>query len=140
MPKTPEKYLAAMRKYHKDNKDSIQKRQEKYRKDNREKLLAQKKKYYQKNKEVFALRNKNQHYKRKFGMTYDSVMEIKESQDYRCLICNAHEDELNASLSLDHCHETNQVRGFLCMKCNTAIGLLQDSPDLLSKAIDYLEK
>ena len=32
-------------------------------------------------------------------------------------------------LSVDHCHETGKVRGLLCHRCNTAIGLLRDDPE-----------
>lgn len=42
-------------------------------------------------------------------------------------------------LVVDHCHVTGKVRGLLCHNCNRALGLLKDSVDNLSKAIDYLK-
>lgn len=39
---------------------------------------------------------------------------------------------------LDHCHATGRVRGVLCIKCNSAIGALGDTPEGLQRAIDYL--
>ena len=42
--------------------------------------------------------------------------------------------------AVDHCHTTNKVRGLLCQKCNTAIGLLEDNITSLENAIKYLEK
>ena len=43
-------------------------------------------------------------------------------------------------LVIDHCHKTHKVRGLLCHICNTALGQLNDSIDLLKKSIEYLEK
>lgn len=42
------------------------------------------------------------------------------------------------SLIVDHCHETNIIRGVLCGTCNTAIGLLGDNLEGVQKAYDYL--
>jgi hypothetical protein len=42
-------------------------------------------------------------------------------------------------LALDHDHTTGEFRGFLCQKCNQAIGLLNDSPELLRIAAEYIE-
>ena len=44
-----------------------------------------------------------------------------------------------AKFCLDHDHVTGEFRGWLCAKCNSALGLMQDSPTILRKAIEYLE-
>lgn len=41
-------------------------------------------------------------------------------------------------LAVDHCHQTGAIRGLLCSRCNTAIGLLYDDPVRLQAAIRYL--
>ena len=41
---------------------------------------------------------------------------------------------------LDHDHETNKFRGWLCDQCNRAIGQLGDNVEGLQKAINYLSK
>jgi hypothetical protein len=57
------------------------------------------------------------------------------AQNGCCAIC-----KLGLSLSIDHCHLTNKVRGLLCRNCNTALGMLKDSPELLQSAIEYLKR
>jgi hypothetical protein len=44
------------------------------------------------------------------------------------------------ALSLDHDHSTGVFRGWLCGRCNTALGLLRDSVDLCLAAARYLRK
>jgi hypothetical protein len=58
-----------------------------------------------------------------------------------CGICGkATEPGRWGNLHIDHCHKTGKVRGVLCSECNSAIGKLKDDPDLLRKAIVYLER
>jgi hypothetical protein len=54
-----------------------------------------------------------------------------------CRICGTSE---GVELHVDHDHRTKKVRGLLCGKCNKAIGLLNDDPDLLMAAKLYLEQ
>ena len=42
-------------------------------------------------------------------------------------------------LATDHDHTTGAWRGVLCQRCNNAIGLFRDNPQLLRLAADYLE-
>lgn len=64
---------------------------------------------------------------------YDLMLNFKNG---RCHICN---ETLATIPHIDHCHYTKQVRGMLCMKCNTAIGSMRDNPALMRKAADYVE-
>tara|TARA_R110000851_G_scaffold180268_1_gene327891 strand:+ start:1082 stop:1534 length:453 start_codon:yes stop_codon:yes gene_type:complete len=41
---------------------------------------------------------------------------------------------------LDHCHETNQFRGWVCRNCNSGIGNLGDNVEGLENAIRYLKR
>ena len=51
-----------------------------------------------------------------------------------CEICNSTED-----LVIDHCHDTNIVRGVLCRFCNLGIGSLKDLKNI-ENAVTYLRK
>ncbi len=67
---------------------------------------------------------------------FDSIL---KSQDYKCAICKVEDSELNRVLSVDHDHSTGKIRGLLCHHCNTGLGLFRDNPELLRRAISYLE-
>lgn len=40
---------------------------------------------------------------------------------------------------IDHCHTSNKVRGILCNRCNTVLGLVADDAALLASLAGYLE-
>jgi len=61
-------------------------------------------------------------------------------QKTNCDLCNRPFNRLKKEPKIDHCHETNLVRGVLCSSCNTGLGLLGDNISSLTKAIDYLNK
>ena len=41
---------------------------------------------------------------------------------------------------VDHDHKTRTIRGILCHKCNTALGLMADDPAKVRALADYLER
>jgi len=41
-------------------------------------------------------------------------------------------------LVLDHCHDTNEFRGYVCTRCNTSVGGLGDNREEILKRIEYL--
>jgi hypothetical protein len=43
-------------------------------------------------------------------------------------------------LSIDHNHETGEVRELLCGDCNTAIGMAKEDPEILQAMISYLKR
>lgn len=78
-------------------------------------------------------------YKRLYGISLEQYNQLFVEQSGRCAICNIHQSELNKALVVDHNHSTSIVRGLLCSKCNTAIGLLQDNSDIINKASIYVK-
>ena len=77
---------------------------------------------------------------RNYGITEAEYNDLFLEQDGHCAICSTHVSEMDRSLAVDHCHETGLVRGLLCMQCNTSLGNLGDSIELLKRAIAYLEE
>ena len=55
--------------------------------------------------------------------------------DSKCAICQ----KSDLRLSVDHCHSTGQIRGWLCHNCNVGLGHFKDDTDLLRAAINYLD-
>jgi hypothetical protein len=100
------------------------------------KLKAQSE-YVQKNKD------KHREWGRKtrlaqYGLTPEQYDEIFARQGGRCAICGTTENGKRKYLSVDHDHETGQVRGLLCGRCNWGIGLLNDDPGIMLRAASYV--
>ena len=77
-----------------------------------------------------------------YGITLEELDTLYEEQEHSCKLCGVHVSELEGKktkLCVDHCHTTGKVRGLLCAKCNSVLGLANDSPAILQKAIDYLK-
>jgi len=78
-----------------------------------------------------------------YGITVEDYAEMLEAQGGGCAICGIRGEDQNGrvkNLAVDHDHATGAVRGLLCHLCNRALGLLQDSPEQLRRALQYLEK
>lgn len=86
--------------------------------------------------------HKNMFLKRHYGITIDCYNEMLANQNGCCAICAKTEaNEIRGkvvSLAVDHDHATGSVRALLCSSCNTALGLFNDSVELLAKAREYV--
>lgn len=82
------------------------------------------------------------HLKNKYGISLEEYEEMLQAQDGRCAICGMTFDleYIPDSPRVDHNHTTGAVRELLCQRCNTGIGMLQESEDILTSAIDYLRR
>jgi hypothetical protein len=74
-----------------------------------------------------------------YGITIDEYDSMVAAQGGGCAICGG-QNWSGKSLSIDHNHNTNKVRGLLCNNCNTAIGLLGERIEVLASAINYLKE
>jgi hypothetical protein len=72
---------------------------------------------------------------RQMGATPEAIQQRRDEQGGGCAICRRHK-----RLLIDHNHTTGAFRALLCSSCNTALGLLQDSPEILQEAIAYLNR
>lgn len=76
---------------------------------------------------------------RRFGITVEQFDALFAACDGRCAICQQPETRARR-LSLDHCHGTKKLRGFLCSRCNLLLGGAKDDPDILERAAAYLRR
>lgn len=85
---------------------------------------------------------------RSFGLTIEDFDRMFEDQCGVCAICHQPETTVDnrwagagvrvRRLSVDHDHVTGQVRGLLCMKCNTRLGYFEKY-GLYSALLAYVE-
>jgi hypothetical protein len=75
---------------------------------------------------------------RNYGITRAEFNALVEAQGGKCAICRGDRIGPGLVLHTDHCHETGRVRGLLCSRCNTAVGLLKNDPALADALAVYL--
>lgn len=77
------------------------------------------------------------------GWSEEAYQTTLELQEGLCAICGELEtltyNGKIRQLQADHCHSTEQTRALICSRCNLLLGKVNDNPDLLRKAADYLE-
>ena len=81
-------------------------------------------------------------YKRRYGITIEQFDAMVVSQNGLCAICQEPFPPIRKKMAIhvDHCHDTNHVRGLLCARCNVGLGLFGDSIDRLVDASAYLKR
>lgn len=108
-----------------------------WKQDNPDKVKASRAAYHQRSRANGVYRAG--HIRRKYGLTPDEEQELWERQGGCCAICGRPlSGPGKPDTHLDHDHATKVVRGFLCIRCNHAIGSFADEPALLEVAIAYL--
>jgi hypothetical protein len=115
---------------------------------NREREIARVKAWQQANPERLKVwREKNRdrrlqqlreiHLRNKFSLTVEEYERIFEAQGGVCALCESPPTP-GISLHVDHDHGTGEIRGLLCVRCNNALGLFREDPDLLKRAARYV--
>lgn len=81
-----------------------------------------------------------------YGISASEYDALYQAQGGVCAICGRAENGVHGRygtvrrLAVDHDHATGRVRGLLCGNCNAAIGHLDDDPERLQRAIEYLTR
>ena len=82
--------------------------------------------------------------KRRYNMTVEDYNILFASQNNCCAICGTDSPEMKMYRGngwvVDHDHDTGQVRGILCCRCNLLLGRAKDSISILENAINYLSE
>jgi len=65
---------------------------------------------------------------------------MHRKQRGRCGICGKKlRSKRYKAFAVDHDHKTGRIRGLLCAKCNTALGLLDDDIERLERAAKWIK-
>ena len=87
---------------------------------------------------ALALGNINRHSKQNgYAECTATRDEIEASYTGFCEVCGVSEADVKGRLCLDHCHVTGNFRGHICRRCNSVLGLVGDSFELLRNAADF---
>lgn len=80
---------------------------------------------------------RNSSLQKRYGITTADFDRMLAEQD-GCAIC--HKEQAETQFYVDHCHGTGRIRGILCPRCNTLVGFIETSADLIPVANNYLRK
>ena len=81
--------------------------------------------------------NRKWNLKSKYNISPEEYNLLLNKQNQVCAICH-NMCITGRKLAVDHNHKTGKIRGLLCSECNNGIGKLKDDPELLKRAIVYL--
>ena len=115
-------------------KDCVKKYHKEWYRENKERQKKNAKRYRKENPDA----NYTHHIKNTYGISKKYYNKMFKDQKGACAICGTHQSELTKRLFVDHCHKEGEVRGLLCHRCNSAIGLLRDDASLIKKAAEYV--
>ena len=78
--------------------------------------------------------------RRRYGITLAKYEQMLCDQNGVCAACGRAPSGTGklSVLHVDHDHVTGELRGLLCHPCNTALGLLQDSPEVVQGLLEYI--
>jgi hypothetical protein len=101
-------------------------------------VTVQNRVYYKNHRKGEVARQRINYLKSKYGITPEDKQRMYREQNSRCAICGKKLTE-PGGCCVDHDHITGEVRGLLCITCNTGIGMLHDDPVITQKATEYLK-
>jgi DNA-binding sugar fermentation-stimulating protein len=110
-----------------------------YRAAHPEKVRAAGAKYYAANRGKAVEKVRKWRLKCVYGLTIEQREQIFTLQGNCCAVCRA-VDPGPRGWQTDHCHDTGNVRGILCVGCNLGLGKFKDNSETLRLAADYLER
>lgn len=131
-----QKRKIAQIKYKQNNPDKVKEWYEK----NKQKTIARSKIWAKNNKDKLRNIRRATKLRLKYGITREEYLMLLSKQDNKCKICGKAEKDNGRELAVDHCHNTNRIRGILCVRCNAGLGNFKDNIRLLEKAVNYLRE
>jgi len=90
------------------------------------------------------MRFKEHDLERRYNLSIDEYKAMLNAQNGVCAICKqpekrVHQNGTPSSLCIDHCHTTDAIRGLLCDKCNRALALIHEDPEIAASLLKYIQ-
>jgi hypothetical protein len=73
---------------------------------------------------------------KRYGLGLREYRDMLALSGGKCKICG---DAVGDRPNIDHCHKSSAIRGVLCTRCNSGLGLFRDNPKILLAAATYLD-
>lgn len=107
---------------------------------NRDDLIRRQRGRYYANRPRISEAEKRLHLLKKYGLTPEDYARMYKEQGGLCKVCREVPNGVGkaAALGVDHNHKTKRVRGLLCVRCNSALGMVRDSRERLDALSAYL--
>ena len=122
------------------NAEHIKEKRKEYKATRRQEISAKQRTYHQATKEIrkeaLAANALKQNRKRPALLLARQEAALGRSKHGICDACGGND----GGIVFDHCHSEMFPRGWICDRCNVALGCLKDSPDRLRLLIDYLDR
>lgn len=146
----PISYRRKKRKYYENSRANplyVKKKRAYDKKRWRDPIMGKKKREYYSNRwndEDFRRGKRQSLLKYYYGMTLEQYDKMLADQGGGCKICGAKDSGMGKKarihLSVDHVPNSDPVivRGLLCHKCNSLLGLARDNPDILEIGAKYI--
>lgn len=123
--------------WRKKNRKKVREYARKWHAENKERYKEKRAEYYQKTKDDHKRRMRENHLKKTYGITLEQMDEMLTQQNSKCAICKTSLKKRRPCV--DHCHQTNAIRGLLCRSCNLKLAVVEDKW-FCEKANQYLTK
>ena len=126
LPEVKERKRLANQRYLEKNKNNLEYK-EKHR------LKAKLRHEKNKNNPEYIASKRDSNKKSKYKLTDEQLAALKAVEICQNPGCN------NPATCIDHCHNSEKVRGKLCNGCNLALGHLSDDPVKITGLVEYLK-
>lgn len=126
-------FAARAREWYSKNREKVIKRVAAWQAANPERHAAKQREIRERRRDV----NRDAHLRRNFGIGTPEYEALLKAQGGRCAICGR-PPRKGSSLHVDHDHETGEVRGLLCFRCNGGLGQFAEDAERLQFAAEYL--